>query len=125
MIEEMAQLKDSMPMVFGDEWAQLSADDRGEVLHDVISEHVVDLAEYKRCIGAGNLASYAATLRAGRRRSMRMRLVMMIDALGESDAYRVLQDMKACLLENSQRNDTLSALDQWLERAMHREDTDD
>ena len=48
---------------FGAEWAHLSEPDRQLIVRDCTEEGgVSDLAEYRRNIGAGNLASYARVM---------------------------------------------------------------
>jgi hypothetical protein len=56
--------------VFGAEWVKLDADGQRLVLQDFLeaSEHYVTPREYRRRIGEGNLASYAAVMKVRERR---------------------------------------------------------
>lgn len=69
-IDTLYDLSASLATVFGDEWAALSASDRALILRDCAEDsdandgRALDLAEYRRNIGPGNLQSYANVMRA-------------------------------------------------------------
>lgn len=60
-------LRASLAMIFGQEWIALSPADRTLIVRDVTddgtADHGLDLAEYRRNIGPGNLQSYARVMR--------------------------------------------------------------
>ena len=62
--ESERTLRAALIMVFDDEWRDLSSADRALIVRDCTEDGGVDdLAEYRRNIGAGNLASYARVMR--------------------------------------------------------------
>ncbi len=57
-------LRFSLSEVFGDEWTALSRLDQSLIVRDCLEDGgVSDLAEYRRNIGTGNLASYVKVMR--------------------------------------------------------------
>lgn len=55
----------SLARLFAAEWDALSTSDRNLIVRDCTEDGgVLDLAEYRRSIGQGNLAAYARTQRA-------------------------------------------------------------
>jgi len=65
--EAEKSLRAALTIVFGGEWAMLSASDKALIVRDCIEadeeRREFDLAQYGRNIGAGNLLSYAKTQR--------------------------------------------------------------
>lgn len=57
-------LREGLTFTFGAEWDELPEQDRALILRDCTEEGGVDdLREYRRNIGAGNLAAYARVMR--------------------------------------------------------------
>lgn len=59
---EWQRMFDALASTFGDEFLALSLTEQNCLIRDCTEGGgVADLAEYRRCIGIGNLASYART----------------------------------------------------------------
>jgi len=72
VLYEAAALRTSLSIAFGKEWDALDRADRIRVYRDAADAYAEDDCDprcYRSRIGAGNLASYAACLRAGSERS--------------------------------------------------------
>jgi hypothetical protein len=59
------ELRAALATTFGQEWTDLSTDDRALIVRDCNEEGgILDFGQYRHNIGAGNLAAYAAVMRA-------------------------------------------------------------
>ena len=62
--DPIMHLRSELARAFGLEWVTLPASDRALILRDCTEEvGVSDIAEYRRNIGRGNLASYVKCMR--------------------------------------------------------------